>query len=128
MFVRFVILCKHERSHCLTGVFQAARLVGDRGSLGYYEEQRYDELCHWFNRHLPVPGRLSRSRRRAACRNAVCWFKAEATEYIDKVRAITALLQRCGIPTEMLRTGRPGYVVYEDAYQVAAVPFRGTRA
>jgi hypothetical protein len=128
MFVRFVVMCKHERSHRVTGVFQAACLVGDHGSLGHCDKQRYDELCRWFNRHLPIPGRLSRSRRRSACRNAICWFKAEATEYIDKVRAIAALLQRCGIPTEMLWTGRPGYVVYEDAYQVAAVPFRDTRA
>jgi hypothetical protein len=41
---------------------------------------------------------------------------------------MAALLERCGIPTEMLRTWRPGYVVYEDAYQVVAVPFRDTRA
>jgi hypothetical protein len=33
------------------------------------------------------------------------------------------MLERCGILTEMLRTDKPGYVVYEDKYQVAAVPF-----
>jgi hypothetical protein len=39
----------------------------------------------------------------------------------------THLLERHGVRTEVLRTDRPGYVVYEDEYQVAAIPFRGTR-
>jgi hypothetical protein len=128
MFVRFVVPCKHDDSHRLTGVFQAACLLRGRGLLSHWEEEQYDALCQWFNRHLAIPGKLSRSRRRHACRNAICWFKAEATEYIVRVRAIAALIERCGTRTEMLRTRRPGYVVYEDAHQVAAVPFRHTRA
>ena len=34
-------------------------------------------------------------------------------------------LSEHGIHARMVQTARPGYVVYEDAHQVAAEPFRG---
>jgi hypothetical protein len=128
MFVRFVIPCRQEQSHCRAGVFQAAYDLRDRGLLDDDELRRFEGLRQWFNRRLPVPARLSRSRRPHARRNAVCWFKADAAEYIGRARELAALLGRHGVPTRELRTGRPGYVVYEDEYQVAAVPFRDTPA
>lgn len=38
---------------------------------------------------------------------------------------IADLLAEHGIHARMIQTDRPGYVVYEDAYQVVAEPFRG---
>jgi hypothetical protein len=53
-------------------------------------------------------------------------LKADAAEHAARLRALTVLLQRHGFVTQVLWTRRPGYVVYEDEYQVAAVPFRDT--
>jgi hypothetical protein len=39
---------------------------------------------------------------------------------------LAVLLEHHGIATKKIRTDRPGYVVYEDAFQVAAVPFNDT--
>ena len=128
MFVRFVIPIRHEDSHCMTGVIQAAYRLRERGLLSDGEEKLFDGIRCWFNRHLPVPRRFSRSRRPHAHRNAVCWFKVQAEECLDRMRELAALLQRKGVATEVLETQRPGYIVYEDDYQVAAVPFRDTRA
>ena len=36
-----------------------------------------------------------------------------------------ALSRRARLYTEMLTADRPGYIVYEDEYQVLAEPFRG---
>jgi hypothetical protein len=55
---------------------------------------------------------------------AVSWFKSRAKEHVEKVRELAALLEHHGIPTRMIQTDLPGYIVYEDDYQVAAVPFR----
>jgi hypothetical protein len=41
---------------------------------------------------------------------------------------LAAVLEQHGVSVEMLRTSKPGYVVYEDRYQVVAVPFRDTGA
>ena len=34
------------------------------------------------------------------------------------------LAQEVGFEIRMVETRRPGYVIYEDAYQIAAIPFR----
>jgi hypothetical protein len=128
MFVRFVVAARDEDSHRRCGVFQAADRLRQQELLTEAERARLQALWRWFERHLPVPRRLSRSRRPHARGRAICWLKATAAEHVGKVRELAAVLQRHGVATAMLRTGRPGYVVYEDAYQVAAVPFRDTVA
>jgi hypothetical protein len=128
MFVRFVVPVRDEESRCLTGVFQAAFDLGDRGLLDTHELRRFDAIREWFNLRLPAPDRFARSRGRQAHRRAVCWFKADALEHLGKVRELTALLGRHGVQVRRLRSARPGYVLYEDEYQVAAVPFRDVEA
>ena len=128
MFVRFVIARIDKDSHCLTGVFRAAAWLQEQGTLDAAAEKRIEQFLCWFNQRLPVPNRFARSRRPRAHPNAICWFKTTAREFLDKVRELTALLARHGLPTQTLQTQRPGYVVYEDEYQVVAVPFRDTLA
>ena len=125
MLIRFVAPLPEEPFRW-TGVFQVAWCLRDDGRLADYEEEWFAGTLAWFNRELAVPHRLSRSRRAGAKARAVCWFKSSAARYIGKVRELTALLEQHGIPSTMLRTARPGYIVYEDAAQVAALPFRDT--
>jgi hypothetical protein len=126
MFLRFVGPVRDEDSHRLTGVFQAAYRLRDRGSLSSGDEARLASLCRWFGANLPVPSRFSRSRRPRARGNAVCWFKRDAADHIGRVWEIGSLLENHGVVVRLLWTNRPGYLVYEDRYQVAAVPFRDT--
>jgi hypothetical protein len=37
------------------------------------------------------------------------------------------ILRRHGVAVEVVETGRPGYVVHEDEWQVVAEPFHGER-
>ena len=39
---------------------------------------------------------------------------------------VTYLLRAHGINVEILSTERPGYVVYEDQFQIVAEPFKET--
>lgn len=39
------------------------------------------------------------------------------------MRELTVLLEHKDIAVEEFRTDKPGYIVYEDDYQVAAIPF-----
>jgi len=128
MFVRFVVLERHPQSHCAMGVFQALYALRDRDNLRDDEADWFAEAARWFNAHLCAPRRLSRATRAAANHDAVCWFRHKAREHIARVRDLTALLEHRGVPTRMLVTRRPGYVVYRDAHQVAAVPFRDAAA
>jgi hypothetical protein len=42
------------------------------------------------------------------------------------MRALAHVFRRHAMATYSLKTRRPGYVVYQDAHQVAAIPFRET--
>jgi hypothetical protein len=57
---------------------------------------------------------------------AIGWFKDSAHDYLRQMRTVCRVLNEHGIPTEMLTTDRPGYIVFEDTFQVAAVPFSDT--
>lgn len=76
-------------------------------------------------RFSPFHDALPRGRAGYARRTpiAISWFRVSATERIDAVRRLAALLTEAGFPVEELRTTRPGYITYEDALQVVAVPF-----
>jgi hypothetical protein len=54
---------------------------------------------------------------------AISWFKPGAREHISKMRELAALLQAHGLAVQQVHTTRPGYVVYEDEFQVTAIPF-----
>ena len=128
MFIRVVVAVPNPQSRRLTGIFDVAYDLRDSGEFPAADWVGLYLLLAWFEDHLPVPTRFARSRRRNAYHDAICWFKADAGPCVSRVRELAALLGRHGQPTRMLRTDRPGYVVYEDPYQVVAVPFRDTRS
>ncbi|MDB4908092.1 MAG: hypothetical protein JWO05_2876 [Gemmatimonadetes bacterium] len=123
MFVRFVIARTHPDTGVQAGIFEG---VSDLRSVGVpkWDEQRLDELRMWLREHLPLPDRVARSRRPNGHHAAVSWFKDSATEHIDVAREYAAILNMHDIRTEMITSERPGYVVYEDEFQVLAEPFR----
>lgn len=53
----------------------------------------------------------------------MCWFKATATEHIAKMREMSCILEQNGFYVRVIKAQRPGYIVYEDEYQVVAEPF-----
>lgn len=42
------------------------------------------------------------------------------------MRELAAVLHSYGIPVETITTTRPGYITYEDDYQIVAEPFSDT--
>ncbi|HUH84044.1 MAG TPA: hypothetical protein VLX85_05515, partial [Stellaceae bacterium] len=55
---------------------------------------------------------------------AISWFKDWANEHVARMRELQRVLEKHGVAVEVLTTERPGYIVYEDEFQVAAYPFR----
>ena len=125
MYVRFVTAEHDEESHQELGVFQSVYRLRDTGGLTDYEETHLEEVREWFNRNLEKPTRFTNAkppyyRRR---QNGISWFKASAEEHISKIWELIALLDNHGVRVEMINTTRPGYVIYEDNFQIVAVPF-----
>ena len=108
------------------GLFQAAKDLRTSGDLSGQDTVRLEALSTWFNRHLEKPTRLSLSNRPNRKAQAISWFNTEATAHIKRMREFQAVLECYGIAVEVMTTTRPGYIVYEDKFQVAAYPFAGT--
>lgn len=128
MYLRFVIPVMDEKSRRRQGVFQTAYDLRDSGRLPEYQQDELRELLRWFSENLKEPERFSRSRRSGAHAHAISWFKDFAGECIGRIRHICRILGENDVPTEMISTERPGYVVYEDEHQVVAEPFWETQA
>ncbi|HWT05137.1 MAG TPA: hypothetical protein VN224_05225 [Xanthomonadales bacterium] len=128
MFIRFVTGQIDRSSGRRRGVFQAAYALQRFGDLAEYEKARLAETLRWFNVHLRTPSRLTRSRRPHREAQALCWFETAAAQHLARVREMQNILDANGVMVDMVTSRRPGYIVYEDAHQVAAYPFDETQA
>jgi len=122
MFVRFVTPIIHPRSRVACGLFRAFSFYEDEGLIPECYDDRIEELCNWFNVNLRVPDRLSRSVGRFRIVYGICWLKTSAIEHIRYMWDLAAMYEASGIPVEFLATCRPGYILYEDDFQIVAEP------
>lgn len=124
-YIRFVIGRKDEDSKVGQGIFQAASLALERHDITGSDANELNELLEWFGKNLEKPTSFGRGRLRLG----ICWFKTEASEHIARIWELVRILERKGIYVSKIRTDRPGYVIYEDEWQLVAEPFRkGTMA
>lgn len=123
MYVRFVVAKRDDDSEQQMGIFTALYEMERAGDLADHELEWFVTLERWFDQHLPKPNRFNWSSRPNAPRRAITWLKMSATEHVSRMREITSLLRHKDVDVDELRTEKPGYIVYEDQFQVAAVPF-----
>jgi hypothetical protein len=127
MFLRFVTLEMDTDSQARAGIFTAAHRLWREGVFHEYERARLDELLTWFNIHLDSPSRFSRKPRRRRKHTAICWFKPSAHTHLEKAWEMATILWSHGIIIQTIKSSRPGYIVYEDSFQIAAEPFDEVR-
>jgi hypothetical protein len=126
MFVRFVISTVDGDSGRRQGLFQKAYVLRRSRDLSSDLHEQLDQALTWLDAHLKIPDRFTRGRRKGEPGLAISWFKDSAEDYIRQMRAVCRILNEHGIPTEMITSHRPGYIVFEDQCQIAAVPFSDT--
>ena len=126
-YVRFANRSRLEADAGIPGVFRAAHVLKEQGALAEHELVWLAELDRWFNEHLHVPSRLALRAGSRQPKVALCWFKDTATVHVRWIRSLAALLREHGVAVEETVSAKPGYIVYEDEHQIAAVPFGATR-
>jgi hypothetical protein len=124
MYVRYVTDLRDRRTRLQVGIIRSVGTLEDW--ILPEDVEQLETLFAWFKKWLRVPSRFARSTRRNAQKKAICWFKDSSFRCITKAKEIVAILEKNGIPTMTLVTRRPGYIVYEDYHQIAAIPFRDT--
>jgi hypothetical protein len=118
--IRFVVGRKDEDSHVEQGVFQAAARAIEWGSITGADADELNSLRTWFSENLEKPTSFGRGKHSLG----ICWFKVEASEHIARIWQMVRVLERHGIYVKKIKTDKPGYLVYEDDWQVVAEPFR----
>ena len=126
MFIRFVTGNYDRRSGRRQGVFHAGNHLLGTTFITASDIEKLREAFDWFNSNLPHPTRFSLSARPHRKAQALSWFRPTAVDHIARMHDYTRILNDNGLLTEMLNTRRPGYVVYEDDYQIVAYPFADT--
>ncbi len=124
--IRFVTDGRHLPYGHRTGIFPSAYKARRENWLA---SGRHDELCDlllWFSDNLPVPDRFAASRQHNGKHSGISWIRSSAADHMRRLRRIADLLDGVGVQVQELRTTRPGYILYEDEFQVVALPFKDT--
>ncbi len=128
-YLRFVVRQKDRDSGVRQGLFQTAIALKRNGTLSMSEASRLHDLGRWFDEHLPRPKRFTRTKNASHKRTrGIAWFKDVAHEHLRRAREMISILETQGVVVEVIETQRPGYVVYEDEFQIVAEPFADTGA
>lgn len=124
MYVRFIVkYFNRQTGREETGIFRAADHVRDFSEISVNEKEKLQKLISWFDENLPVPEFYDDPAKRNEEQHTYFWFKAGATEFLERMSALTAILERNGVETERLTAERvQGKLVFEDYCQIAVVP------
>jgi hypothetical protein len=126
--VRFVLPLAHPDTGVEQGIFGAAYRLRDKILAPVHDRDQLEDLLSWFTANLPIPERFNRTKSKGYYRKktaGVSWLKPTALEHIAKMHALVVILEKNGHQVYQVTTDRPGYVVFEDDYQVVAEPFLG---
>lgn len=119
-YVRFVVDLKDEDSNVEQGIFQAAAQGLESQKITGSDADELIKLRAWFGENLKEPTSFGRDKPRLG----ICWFRTGSTEHISRIWEMVHILERNGIYVKKIRTDNPGYVIYEDRWQLVAEPFR----
>ena len=126
-YFRFEMLKQNSITGSPDGLFVAAHDQLRNPELPGYHGEKLSELIDWFRKNLKRPDRFNSSSSKGHYRRnskGISWYKDTAQEHIAKMREIAAILHDQGLGVSERSTVRPGYIVYEDEFQVVAEPFR----
>lgn len=119
-YIRFIIGRKDDESHVELGIFQAVAQALEWHDISGSDAAHLQEIREWFNKNLEKPSSFGRDKQRLG----ICWFKTCAIEHVSRIWEMVQILERNGIYIQKIKTEKPGYVVYEDEWQLVAEPFR----
>ena len=129
MFLRFVTERRPDHGARREGIFQAAYAARRDAETPGYHHIRFIELLAWFNDDRDEPDRFNLGSRKTGHRSqttGLSWFRPEASKHVETAFELCSVLNELGYPITVLKTLLPGFILYEDRYQIVAEPFADT--
>ncbi|WP_410661277.1 hypothetical protein [Amycolatopsis sp. lyj-112] len=121
-FVRFQSPTRNERG-TFTGVFGLVNGLARAGHLTVEQESFRRANNDWYDANFINPAHSDPSVYDIAVNpGASAWFKATARIFIERVDGYLAILEAHALSCETVRSADPGPIIYEDEFQVVALP------
>ena len=105
------------------GIFQLAYKLRDSG-IPDFDADYLEDILRWFDDHLDVPNNFSRKKTRSYATRWISRYKDTAKEHISYMHELKRMFEEYEIYVEVMMTDTPGYIVYEDEYQIVAEPYK----
>lgn len=113
--VRFIVHQRLGRSSRPKGLFTAAYFLREGDDLSRCDRERLERILRWFETELPVP------RSDAIPEKAIFWY-TNAGPFSRPMWQLARFLEEHRFTTELITLRYVGRIVYQDDYQLAAVP------
>ena len=127
MYIRFITQFINEDHEPETSVFHALRFIAEDSLTQDEDANKLKVLNKWFNKNLDRPNKFSNASRHNPEAISLSWFKDSAKEHISRVYEIITILEKYHLVVERVISKNPGYIIYEDDYQVSTIPFKTDR-
>lgn len=128
MYLRFTTQFINPYNEPETGIFMALKYLRDDHPTTRDEDiNKLKLLTGWFNQYLDKPDKFSNASNKNPASISLSWFKDSAKEHIQKIYELIEILERYDFIVERVASKNPGYIVYEDEFQISAIPFRANR-
>ena len=83
-----------------------------------YDSQLYEEVMSWYNKVVPVPPYYAN--RGYWTINSLAYWKSDRREIHEYMFSLIGICERVNLKTKVILTNDPGFILYEDAFQVVA--------
>ena len=83
-----------------------------------YDSQLYEEVMSWYNKVFPIPPYYSN--RGYWTINSLAYWKSDRREIHEYMFSLIGICERVNLKTKVILTNDPGFILYEDAFQVVA--------
>jgi hypothetical protein len=128
LYLRFITQFINEVDKPEVGVFNAMHFIWEHRLTKDDDEAKLKELYAWFKSHLNAPPWFTNPKGYPHESKALSWFKDSSKEHILKMHEVMQVLEKYDIIVERLTSKAiPGTIVYEDEFQISAVPWGGFR-
>jgi hypothetical protein len=103
------------------GIFVAVDHLRRAERLTEDEEELYFDVHEWFEIHLPNPPFYDDGN----TPGAVTWFKSSSTDEMrQRLEPLCGILDEYGVKWVAAESTDPGTIIYEDRFQVGAIPYQ----
>lgn len=124
MYLRFITDEIDLRTGKPKGMFTLAYELIQARVLSNNDEALLKGSLKWVEVNIPIPTRFSRtSNEYRKNTGGLCWLKSESDEVVSKHWNIKNIVEITGYSIRLVKTENPGKMVYEDEFQIVALPF-----